>query len=137
MSGGQVIYPASGKEPYLNKTNFSKSFRTLHRNANKNSRTTPEVFAEATELVSWYTKNEGELSKRIQSNPAVMDELEKIGATEFARKYQSLDLSTPEDSTVLEMNSAVNKATGGTADGARDAAANGTLPETRSEAQLV
>lgn len=135
LSGGQVIYPASGKEPYLNKTNFSKSFRTLHRNANKNSRTTPEVFAEATELVSWYTKNEGELSKRIQSNPAVMDELEKIGATEFARKYQSLDLSTPEDSTVLEMNSAVNKATGGTADGARDAAANGNFPKS-TEAQL-
>ena len=80
-------------------------------------------------------KNEVELSKRIQSNPAVMDEIEEIGATEFARKYQSLDLSTPEDSTVLEMNSAVNKATGGTADGARDAAANGNFPKS-TEAQL-
>jgi hypothetical protein len=117
------------KDPIFEKTNFSKSFRTLHRNANKNSVTTPEVFEEATELVGWYAKNEVELSKRIQSNPAVMDEIEKIGATEFARKYQSLDLSTPEGSTVLDIDSAVNQATGGTADGARDAAANGTLPK--------
>jgi len=126
---------AAGKDPYLNNTNLSKSFRTLHRNANKNSKTTPEVFEEATGFVGWYAKNEVELSKRIQSNPAVMDEIEKIGATEFARKYQSLDLSTPEDSTVLEMNSAVNQATGGTADGARDAAANGNFPKS-TEAQL-
>ena len=117
------------KDPIFQQTNFAKSFRTLHRNANKNSVTTPEVFEEATELVGWYAKNEVELSKRIQSNPAVMDEIEEIGATEFARKYQSLDLSTPEDSTVLDIDSAVNQATGGTADGARDAAANGTLPK--------
>jgi len=120
---------AQSKEPFLKGTNLAKSFRTLHRNANKNSVTTSEVFEEATEFVGWYAKNEVELSKRIQSNPAVMDEIEEIGATEFARKYQSLDLSTPEGSTVLDIDSAVNQATGGTADGARDAAANGTLPK--------